>query len=412
MAMPDSTSDPRAWRPGMIFISPTTGKRSTNPADVPGTAQYQERQNAALAGRYTGGNSPVATAPPTASAARAPSTTSYGRTASASGGGGGAAAAQRSAQAAANTAARSGANSAKTQLQMQIDAALAQRSTNQAKLDALGKLVGGGLQAGLDTGLRGVDRDLKTLIDQAFENYNTGLSDLNAGLRDNEKSESDSSFGNVANRGRETQDLVAQALSQGAGESDVLKTQLQALRNWSSNQGEINRSYFDTLTSTNNSINDLAIGTKSNMTNYEMEANQRKQGLYGDYYTGLADAYTQMDNAATNNYLLDQEIAANQAQVGGQDQLLAWLAAGKSADSFTMPAIGAPARGAYSSPYAQLAAENAGKVWENPGVSEATKQWEGQETVVSQLNSSTLFGAPTNTALGSKKPEGATQRKW
>lgn len=414
----NETSNPALWRPGMVFVSPTTGKRSTNPADVPGTTEYNARQAKAGEARYTGGTSPVVTyAGGGSGKGGGPSKGLYGAMGAAGGGGdGGAAAAEAAARAAANNAARNSASSQKSQLQAAIDAALAQKGANQSKLDALSGLVGGGLAAGRDTHLKGIEGDLKLLLDQAFANYGSTLGDINTGLRDNEKSESDSTFGNLANRARESMDLVMQALSQGAGESDVLKTQLQALRNWSSNQGEVNRSYFDTLTSTNSALTDLNVGTKSTMTGYELDANQRKSGVWTDFYSGMADSYTQMDNLATNNYLLDKEIAANQGQMSSQDALIAWLDAGRSADTFVAPAAQAAAANDPFKGYAKEAAEWAGKAWENPGVSEATKSWEGQAAVTGQLNTSQPWAAVTNEsekgAGKPKRPEGATLRKW
>ena len=247
----NETSDPRAWRPGMVYVSPVTGKRTTNPADVPYTAEWNARQAAASIGRYTGGTSPIVTYT-TGNSGGSGGSGVYG------GSGGGAAAAaaaaEAAARAAANSSARNAAISNKNALQQAIDAALSQKNTNQAKLDALTKLVKEDLAKSRDSKVAAISADLAELMGQAQANYATTLGDINTGLRSNEKAESDSSFANLANRAREKMDLVTQALSMGAGESDVLKSQLQALRNWDANQGEINRSYFDTLNSTNAKI--------------------------------------------------------------------------------------------------------------------------------------------------------------
>jgi hypothetical protein len=387
--------------------------KAKDPASIPGTPEHTARVNAAWAARYTGGKSPVVTPPSTAASTPASGRT-YGATKAAGGGGSGAAGGGGSGSGALNAMARSGANQQKSALQQAIDAALAQKQTNQSKLDSLLGLVGGGLQRGRDTALSGVERDLKTLLDQAFAHYGEQISDLNTGLRDNEASEADSSFGNMANRARERGDLVTAALAQGAGESDVLKAQLQALRNWSANQAEINRGYFDTLTSTNSAITDLNTGTKSAITGYEMDANQRRGGIWSDFHSGMADAYTQLDNLATNNFLLDQEIAANQQNISGQDALLAHIAAGKSADTFVAPATaaGSTRAGAPYTGYSQEAARWAGEAYQSPGVSRATQAWEGQETTSTPLGNSRLQPQADDAGRKPKKPEGATLRKW
>lgn len=374
------------------------------------------RQAAAVTARYDRSGQMIVTAPGTGPTP-APSNTLYGAITGDGGAAAAAAAAEAAATAAANSSARSGANSQKTALQQAIDAAFAQQGTNQAKLDALTKLVGTGLSGARDTKLGAVTADLKLLLDQAMANYTASLGDVNASLRSNEKAEADSSFANLANRAREKMDLVSQALSQGAGESDVLKTQLQALRNWDANQNDVNRSYFDTRDSANASLTDLNTGTKSNMTGYEIDANQRQSNVWDDFYGAMSDSYTQMDNLATNNYLLGQEIQANQKNMEGQNALVAWLDAGKDASSFVAPttATGTPSVRTPYDGYADEAASFAGQAWKNPGVSDATKNWAGQEAQTSALNTSQGWAAQTNTAstgTAKKKPEGATLRRW
>ena len=327
-----------------------------------------------------------------------------------------AAAAEAKATARTNRAARNSASAQRTSILQDIDESRSQKTTNQRKLDALKELVGGDLAKSRDTNLAAIAADLKLLLDPAMSNYNDTIGGLNTTLRDNESAEADASFSNMANRGRETQDVVTQALSQGAGESDVLKTQLQALRNWNQNQSDINRSYFDTLTSTNSAIEDLNVGTKNTMQGYELDANQRRGDQYKDYYDAMADSYTQMDNLASNNFLLDQEIAANQANLAEQDALLKWLDAGKNAEDYEVKdtkktnATSKAARQAFTG-YAAQAADFAGRSWKNPGVSKETKNWEGQETQVNPLASSQAWAAQTNQPTR-KRPEGATLRRW
>ena len=392
---------------------------SSSPWYAAAQAALKARQDAASATRWNGAGQLVQG--PGQAAGAAPSTSTFGANTAADPGlaiKAAADAAAAAATSAANNSARSSANTNKTSLQQAIDAAFAQQSTNQTKLDALTELTNTSLAKARDTKLSGVTSDLKTLLDAALANYDATLGDLNVGLRGNEKAEADSTFANLANRAREKQDIVGQALSQGAGESDVLRSQLQALRNWDSNQNDINRSYFDTLASANSSITDLNIGTKSNMTGYEMDANQRQSSVWDDFYGAMSDAFTQKDNLASNNYLLGQEITANQKNMAGQDALLAWLNTGKSATDYVAAtdATGQPQAGTPYVGFAKEAADYAGRSWENPGVSDATKGFTGQEAKTSVLNNSQPWGSQTNTAdkgpAAKKKPEGATLRRW
>src|SRR5690606_21086506 len=105
--------------------------------------------------------------------------------------------------------------------------------------------------------LAGIEQSLMSKIDAINETFAAAMGDFNTDLRENEKSEADATFANLTNRARERGDLITQALSQGAGESDVLRTQQQALRNWSANQADVNRSFFDTRNSVNAAISDL-----------------------------------------------------------------------------------------------------------------------------------------------------------
>ena len=328
-----------------------------------------------------------------------------------------AAAARAAATSAANNSARSGANSQKSALQKQIDANNAQIGANQGKLDSLTGLTDTGLAKVRDSNLAAIDQALTAILTNTRTHFDLGLADLQQNQRDNEAAEGDASFNNLANRAREKQDLVGQALSQGAGETDLLKTQLQALRNFAANQTDINRSFFDTRTSVNAAITDLNSGTQTNLMNAELDALGKKGGVFDDYYAAMADAYTQMDNLATNNYLLQGENDSAKDGMGIQDQLLSWLDSGKNADSWVQPAQAARTASTPSvfKGFADKAAEAAGSSWTSPGVSKETSEFKGGKTSDTTLTSSKLENSPTNTASTGtkvKRPEGATLRRW
>lgn len=361
-------------------------------------------------GQTTVYNGPATTAtrPSTKKTSGASSTT---RTSSA------ASAAASGAASAANTYARTGANSSKSALQQAIDANNAQIGANQGKLDQLQKLVDSGLSSSRDSKLADIDKALSTLLSQMRLHHESQSKDLLQNQKDNESSEGDASFAALVNRGREKQDIIAQALSQGAGESDVLKSQLQALRNWSVNQGEINRSFYDTRTSINSAITDLNSGTQTNLVNAELDANAKKSGVFDDYYSALADAYTQMDTLATNNYLLGLENQSKSDEIGVQDQLLKWLDSGKSAESWVEPVQAARMASPQTfTGYADKAASAAADSWVAPEVSDASKNFAGTAQSTTELTSTRLSNAQTNTSNTgtnrNKRPEGATLRRW
>lgn len=316
----------------------------------------------------------------------------------------------------ANSSARGSANKEIDQLNQQITAKSAQKKTNQNSLDALKKLVSGGLQGSRDDQLAALDAAMKTKLTQIQQTFDTSIADFNKNLRDNEKTEADASFSNLANRAREKGDLVTQALSQGAGESDILKSQLQALRNWSSNQADVNRSFFDTRASVNAGITDLNNATKTGMINEENSTNASKGGVWNDFYDSLSDSYTQMSNLDQQNYLLQGEIDTANALKGQSQGVLDWLDAGKNYEDYEEPKKGtakAAKAPAYESQYADKAAAAAGSSWKNPGVSDATKNWKGGKESTGGLTSASVKNAQANESGGKKKrPEGASLRKW
>ena len=331
------------------------------------------------------------------------------------------AAAESKARKAENESARSQAQRDVENLNAQITANLHKKATNDNALRALGRLVGGGKgshAATRDNALKMLDEALGAKLAQLQKTFDLASADFAVNLRDNEKSESDASFTNIANRARERQDLVTQALSQGAGESDVLKSQLQALRNWSVNQGDINRSFFDTRASINAGITDLNTSTQQSRMNEELSTNMAKADRWDDFYESMASSYSDMANLDQSNYLLSGEIAAAEKQRGYSEGVLNWLNEGKNFADYETPRLAtmAAAKAApYESKYADLAAQMTGSTWTNPGVSAETKNWQGMEQSQTSLTNTQPWNAQDNTEGGTptkKRPEGATLRRW
>ena len=202
--------------------------------------------------------------------------------------------------------------------------------------------------------------------------YNSRMAGILKNRDDNEKSEVDASFANLSNRARESTDLLAQAASQGAGETDTLKTQLMAIRNWDANQADVNRSYFDTQRSINSSIADLNADTRTARMNLAVDALGDYDQIWTNYYNQRADAYTQMGNIHANPY----------------------------SDSHDPK----------STAYAGMAKE-ASSAWKNPGVNKSLQNWKGSvQEQERKLNNSAYKGADTVNNI--KRPEGSTLKKW
>jgi len=323
--------------------------------------------------------------------------------------------ARQEARTAANKQARSQTNDDISRLDEQITIKTAQKSTNTKSLDALKDLVGdkGSLAKARDTVIANLDDALKTKIDQIMATFTSGIESFRGDLRGNEASEADASFANLSNRARERGDLVTQALSQGAGESDIIASQMQALRNWSANQGDVARSFFDTRQSINSGIADLNAATRTSRINEETSTNTAKADAWDSYYDSTADAFTQMANLDQQNFLLDQEIASTQREKERETGLITWLDSGKNYEDYVAPASAAKASKAptYTSDYSRQAAEAAGSSWKSPGISKETTDFKGEAQSKGGLNSSSTAQA-VSLSGGRKKPEGAGLRRW
>ena len=213
-----------------------------------------------------------------------------------------------------------------------------------------------------------------------LENYRTALAGLEGTRANNEKAEADTSFGNVSNAIRERASLLAEAAANGAGESDLLRTQLQALRNYSANQGEVNRSFYDTLQSINNSVTALNNDTANSRTNLYNQREADREAAWANFANQTADAWTQIMNIESANTNVDSDTseAYNRrfADAGSQ-------AAAAVRNSYTRKAIPAG--------------------WTD---------WAGKGTTEDRRLTSNNKAATVNLGGPVRRPEGATLRRW
>ena len=245
-------------------------------------------------------------------------------------------------------------------------------SSDKPQLTALQGLLKGGFAKAREQKLKNAFTLYAAQDKDLVNGYNGRMAGILKNREDNEKSEVDASFANLSNRARESTDLLAQAASQGAGETDTLKTQLMAIRNWDANQADVNRSYFDTQRSINSSIADLNANTRTARMNLAVDALGDYDQIWTNYYNQRADAYTQMGNIHANPY----------------------------SDSHDPK----------STAYAGMAKE-ASSAWKNPGVNKSLQNWKGSvQEQERKLNNSAYKGADTVNNI--KRPEGSTLKKW
>lgn len=137
---------------------------------------------------------------------------------------------------------------------------------------------------------------------------------LDQDARNNEAAAGDSTSRNDTNRARERMSALTEAMAQGSGESDALKSQLMSLRAGESNQAEIDRSFQDTARSINGSRVDLALDTHNARVNMVTEANADKEQLWTTFFNQTSETQTQLGNALGQQaeyFGLAQESARN-----------------------------------------------------------------------------------------------------
>jgi hypothetical protein len=238
------------------------------------------------------------------------------------------------------------------------------------------------------SGAFGKQRDTKLgNISTAFTNsdanlikgYGQALGGLLSTAKDNDRSESDSTFQNISNAVRERADILAEIGNNGGGETDALRGQLAALRNYANNQNEVNRSFFDTLGSINRSITSLNVDTATSRNSLWNQAESDREAAWANYYNQQADTWTQITNIenSNNNTDSDTSVAYKKTQ----------------SDS------------------GKKAAEYAGSSYTKQGNS-GLGSWDGKGDKEDRKLTSVNQAATVNLGGPMKRAEGATLRKW
>jgi hypothetical protein len=220
--------------------------------------------------------------------------------------------------------------------------------------------------------------------------YRERVGSLEQTSRDNEKAAGAQGYANLANRSRERSNAVGEAAAQGAGESDTLRAQGAALRNWNANQNEVNRSFYDTKSSIESSLTDLTVDTRTARINNALQANADRDSVWTNYYDQRSETLTALGN--TLGQQAEYYGLAQEAKNGKKVKKLKKGASQASGQAFHQASL------------------VAGQAWENPGVSKGLRQWAGADPFESDLNNDRFASAPTE--LAKKKPEGATLRSW
>ena len=246
-----------------------------------------------------------------------------------------------------------------------------------------------GFRQALMTKLDNVTKREGQQDNQLMKGYRDRYGSLTQADSDNQNDASAKTFANLSNAGRERQNALSEAMLQGAGESDVLRSQGASLRNWSANQGEVNRAFFDSQTAINSSLTDLNVDTRSGRFSVAMQANQDRELLWSNYYDRRTEALTQLGN--TMGQISEYYAMSNEQEKSKKAQNLEDKWRDKSKDVFGK------------------VAKNTQKAWEDPGVSKSIRKWEGRDGFDQGMNPSQFSNQGFEPLA---RPEGADLRKW
>lgn len=259
--------------------------------------------------------------------------------------------------------------------------------------DALRKAMSSsGFRRALSIGLANIGRSSAQSDALLLEGYKARVGSLEAAAGDNEKAAAGQTTAALSNRARERSNALSEAMTHGAGESDVLRAQQMSLRNWNANQSEVNRNFFDAQTSINSSLHDLTVDTKTARVNNALQAEADRGQLYATFYDQMSQTSTQLGN------VLGQQAADFSAaleQVGSRKTRRRRRRAQ-----------------AASSAAFDRASALAGKAYSSPGAGAALMAWQGRDDFEGYVNPGVSLNTSSGTSSDLSAPEGASLRKW
>ena len=247
------------------------------------------------------------------------------------------------------------------------------KSADKAQVDVLKKLLSKGFAKARDQRLANIETGYQNGDRLLLDNYGARAAVLGKLREDTEKSEAGASFANLGNRARESGDILAEALAQGVGESDVIRAQLMAARNWAANQGEVARAFHDSISSNNSALNDLNVDTRSARFNLATQTMGDREQAHATYSNQMADAATQLGNITSNPY----------------------------SDSYVKGGSGATWNKMYDA---------SATVWKRPKIGTGLASWKGQAKELPGKTNDAVLPIPSSAPR--KRPEGATLRNW
>ena len=164
--------------------------------------------------------------------------------------------------------------------------------------------------------------DIGQLIDAQLGQLKEGAAKRGAGFltaADNNAKATDSSQQqNISNLVREQSEATEQILTQGAGETDMMKALLMGARNWQANTSEANRAYFDTQASVNQGITDLNLDTQTALSNTWTQGEADKEKIWQEFRDSRSEILNEIANLEGQQ--AESYSYAKEMETGGDDK--------------------------------------------------------------------------------------------
>lgn len=193
---------------------------------------------------------------------------------------------------------------------------------NEATQGIIDALLRGANQfaGGRDLQVQNADRALNAGLSGVNANYKSAITDYLQTGKQNDEDEGSKTAANLANRARERMSLLEQAASMGAGESDQLRTILQAFQNADANQLEITRSFFDTNRSIDSQIQGAGSQAATSRRSAWEQNQEAKGNAWNEFFKNYTDTWTNIQRTAAQNSNIDSDYSTGfNANLGGKN---------------------------------------------------------------------------------------------
>lgn len=178
-----------------------------------------------------------------------------------------------------------------------------------------------GYASGRDTQIKNANTSLEAALAGILSNYTKTVADYQKTGEANEQDEASKSAANLTNRARERTSLLEMAASQGAGETDQLRAQIQAFNNADANQLEISRSFFDTERSINSQIAGANNQAETSRRSADNQAQEAITNAWSEFWKNESDVYTNVQRTAAQNSNIDSDYSTGfNPNFGGMSQ--------------------------------------------------------------------------------------------